>query len=256
MLRKDVIRPFDRTQSTADPTEIARFDALAQEWWEPDGKFRVVRSFNAARMSIIADALAPLAAKTSDPDFPLAGMRIADIGCGAGIVSEPLAKAGARVMGIDASARNIEIARRHALAAGLAIDYRCALPEDLCGNAEPFDAVTCLEVVEHVADVGAFLDATASLVRPGGRLIVGTINRTARSWALGIVAAEQILGWLPRGTHDWNRFVKPDEMAGALSRYAFFPVALQGIAFDPVLWRWQAVRNPSVNYLQIFARAD
>ena len=152
MLRKDVIRPFDRTQATADPEEIARFDALAQEWWKPDGKFRVVHSFNAARMSIIAKALAPLAAKTSDPDFPLAGIRIADIGCGAGIVSEPLAKAGARVMGIDASARNIEIARRHALAAGLAIDYRCALPEDLCGNAEPFDAVTCLEVGEHVAD--------------------------------------------------------------------------------------------------------
>lgn len=254
MLRKDIIRPARVAQGTADPAEIARFDALADEWWKPDGKFKVVHGFNAARVGLIKAVLTTLAVSI-DADKPLTGLHVADIGCGVGIVPEPLTRAGARVTAIDASAQNIAIATRHASQSGLDIDYRCALPEDLAAEAGHFDAVLSLEVVEHVADVGLFLDATSALVRPGGLLIIGTINRTPRAWALAIVAAERVLGWLPRGTHDWNKFVRPQETAAHLARHGFRQRALHGVVLDPLTWRWRASRDTAVNYLQVFTRA-
>lgn len=255
MLRKDVIRPTEAQGATADPAQIARFDALAEEWWKPNGKFKVVHGFNAARVDLIIQALRPLAGNGGANSLPLSGLRIADVGCGVGIVAEFLQRAGADVVGIDASSQNIAIARRHAQQADRRIDYRCALPEQLAAEGEIFDAVVSLEVVEHVADLQTFLDCTAALVRPDGRLIIGTINRTARSWALAIIAAERVLGWLPRGTHDWTRFVRPQDTAVQLARHGYSQTALRGIAFNPLRWRWQPAANTEVNYLQVFDRA-
>ncbi len=252
MLRKDLIRPAKIAAGTADPDEVARFDELAEEWWKPSGKFKVVHAFNAARVGFIVEALAPM--RKGNGEAPLAGLRIADIGCGAGLVSEPLAQAGSLVTAIDASAQNIAIARRHAAGSALAIEYRCALPEALVKEDRTFDAVLSLEVVEHVADVGLFLDTIAALVRPGGRLVIGTINRTPLSWCLAIVAAEYVLGWLPRGTHTWDRFVKPDETAKRLRALGFSQTALCGISFNPLTWKWARGRSTEVNYLQVFDR--
>jgi 2-polyprenyl-6-hydroxyphenyl methylase/3-demethylubiquinone-9 3-methyltransferase len=254
MLRKDVLPPTHHPGLTADPVEIARFDSLAEEWWKPDGKFKVVHGFNAARVDLIIEALRPLGDRHATNNRALSGLNVADVGCGVGIISESLAKAGAAVTGIDASAQSIGIARRHAELAGLAIDYRCALPEQLLAERAQFDAVISLEVVEHVADLDLFLDTTAKLVGPGGRLVIGTINRTAMSWASAILAAERILGWLPRGTHDWMRFVRPDETATRLARLGFSQASLHGIAFNPLIWRWRTSRSVAVNYLQVLDR--
>jgi 2-polyprenyl-6-hydroxyphenyl methylase/3-demethylubiquinone-9 3-methyltransferase len=253
MLRKDIIRTSPEVAGTADPEQIARFNALAQEWWSPHGQFKVVHKFNAARVGPILKLLGG----SFDGRNPavLSGLRVADIGCGAGLISEPLAKAGAAVTAIDASERNIAIARRHAKDAGLEINYRCSLPEQLAAEGASFDAVLSLEVVEHVTDVRLFLKTIAGLVRPGGRLILGTMNRTALSWLIGIVAAEWVLRWLPRGTHEWSRFVKPKETASLLKEFGFVEVELHGIVFNPFVWRWQASRSTAVNYLQSLHRA-
>ena len=255
MMRKDVIHSAGHRGTTADPQQIERFDALAEEWWKPNGKFKIVHGFNAARVDLIIDALRPLSGNGGATGLPLNGLSIADIGCGVGIVAEFLQKAGADVVGIDASAQNIAIARRHAQQADKPIDYQCALPEQLAAEGKTFDAVVSLEVVEHVADLQMFLDCTAALVRPGGRLIIGTINRTARSWLLAIIAAERVLGWLPRGTHDWARFVKPQDTAVQLTRHGYSQTAHRGIAFNPLRWCWQPADNTEVNYLQVFDRA-
>lgn len=252
MLRKDILRRAKTTGGTSDPDEIARFDALADEWWKPDGKFRVVHAFNAARVGLIIDALSAERAAGGPAQRPLDGLTLADIGCGVGIVAEPLARAGARITAVDASEQSILIAQRHAELSGLEIDYRCALPEDLLASGATFDVVTSLEVVEHVADPDAFLTALAGLVRPGGTLIVGTLNRTTKSWALAIVAAERVLGWLPRGTHDWSRFLKPEEIAVQLAPKGFHQTVLHGIAFIPWRWQWIPSRDASVNFLQVF----
>ena len=253
MLRKDVLRSFDPSAGTADAAEVARFNSLAEEWWKPDGQFKVVHEFNAARVGVIIDRLA--AAGGRNAALPLSGLRVADIGCGAGLVSEPLARAGAEVVGIDASEKNVAIAARHADASGLAVDYRCALPEDLAKEGTQFDAVISLEVVEHVADLEVFTHTIGGLVRPGGRLIVGTLNRTLLSWALAIVAAERVLGWLPRGTHEWSRFVRPHETQARLATLGFTQASIHGVAFNPVRWTWQQAKSAQVNYLQVFDRA-
>jgi 2-polyprenyl-6-hydroxyphenyl methylase/3-demethylubiquinone-9 3-methyltransferase len=209
MLRKDLRRASPIADSTADPTQIARFDALAEEWWKPEGAFKVIHAFNRVRVAKISDRLSVLFRQDPSAAKPLTGMKIIDVGCGAGLVTEPLSQLGAEVLGIDAAERNVAVAEWHARLTGAPVKYRHALPEDCADRGGSFDVVTSLEVVEHVADLPVFLESLTRLVAPGGILLIGTINRSLRSFFKAIIGAEYVLGWLPRGTHDWRRFVTP-----------------------------------------------
>jgi 2-polyprenyl-6-hydroxyphenyl methylase/3-demethylubiquinone-9 3-methyltransferase len=251
VLRKDERKA---AKPTADAAEVARFNALAEEWWKPGGAFKVVHQFNASRIRYLSEQLPALAGRCPIREQPLAGLRLLDAGCGAGLVSEPMAKLGAEVVGIDASERNVMVARHHAGEAGIAIDYRHALPEDLAGEADRYDIVLSLEVVEHVADAGAFLRAIGTLTRPGGLLVVGTLNRTPQSFVKAILGAEYVLRWLPRGTHAWSKFVRPDEVTGHLAPLGFETLALKGVSLNPLSFQWSVGEDTSVNYLQVFRR--
>lgn len=249
--------------ATLDPREVAQFDALAREWWDPDGKMKPLHKLGPARMGYLRDtivahfaharteATAPLG---TSPGRSLAGIAILDVGCGGGLVTEPFARMGATVTGIDPGRETIAAAKAHAASMQLEIDYRAARVEDLSVGPERFDVVTCLEVVEHIPDVGAFLNQAATLVRPGGLLIVSTINRTLRSYALAIVAAEYVLRWLPPGTHDWNRFVKPDELAIYLKRAGLEPPVVTGLVLDPISDVWRLSKDDAVNYFAASAK--
>jgi 2-polyprenyl-6-hydroxyphenyl methylase/3-demethylubiquinone-9 3-methyltransferase len=251
MLRKDILKS-QRAAGSADPEEIRRFDALAEEWWKPNGAFRMVHAFNTARVGYLSRHLPSLFGRDPNTPRPLKGMTLLDLGCGAGLVAEPMARLGAAVTGIDATERNVAIAARHAAAEGLAVAYRHALPEVLVAEGQRFDIVLTLEVVEHVADLDGFLASTAALVRPGGVVVVGTLNRTLKSYALAIAGAEYVLGWLPRGTHDWRKFVTPAELATALGRGGLAAGETSGVVFDPLRWRWRMSADTSVNYLATF----
>lgn len=253
MLRKDVIRPIEGSRRTADPEELVRFDRLAEEWWAPDGRFKTVHEFNAARTGYIAELLQKTLHRHGQ-SRPLAGIELLDVGCGAGLVCEPMSRLGAQVTGIDASAQSAETARRHAMASGLEIEYRCATPEEFTSSGRTFDVVLSLEVVEHVVDVPRFLSHTAALVRPGGTLVIGTLNRTWRSWVLAIIGAEYILRWLPKGTHDWNRFVNPGKLGDVLRAHDLEEFALQGVRFNPLRMTWELGNSVAVNYLQAFKK--
>jgi 2-polyprenyl-6-hydroxyphenyl methylase/3-demethylubiquinone-9 3-methyltransferase len=248
---------------TVDPAEVARFAAMAEQWWDPKGKFRPLHELNPTRVRYIRDrALAHFGAhfgadfgrtadsggaETSDLK-PLAGLRILDIGCGGGLLCEPLARLGAQVTGIDAADRNIEIARLHAGQAGLAIDYRVQPAEDLVGR-ESFDVVLAMEVVEHVADPALFLKSCAALVRPGGMMVAATLNRTARAYALAIVGVEYVLRWLPRGTHDWKKFLRPSELARGLRHGGLTVREIVGVSFNPINRSWSLSGDLAVNYM-------
>lgn len=237
------------TAASIDPAEIARFSAMAEEWWDPAGKFRPLHQLNPARLRFIRDRLAGHFGRDPLGPSPLAGQRLLDIGCGGGLVSEPMARLGAAVVGVDASDKNVNIARAHADQGGLSIDYRNAAAEDLAAAGERFDVVLALEVIEHVADIDSFVGACAQLVRPGGAVVFSTLNRTPQSYLLGIVGAEYVLRWLPRGTHQWNRFVRPSELAAALRPHALNITALEGLTYQPLAERWRLSRDLSVNYL-------
>jgi 2-polyprenyl-6-hydroxyphenyl methylase/3-demethylubiquinone-9 3-methyltransferase len=237
------------TAASIDPEEVARFSAMAEEWWDPAGKFRPLHQLNPARLQFIRDRLAGHFGREPLGPNPLSGLRLLDIGCGGGLVSEPLARLGAAVVGVDASEKNVNIARAHAEQGGLEIDYRDGAAEDLAAAGERFDAVLALEVIEHVADIGSFVGACAQLTRPGGALVFSTLNRTPQSFLFGIVGAEYVLRWLPRGTHQWNRFVRPSELAAALRPHALTVTALEGLTYQPLAERWRLSRDLSVNYL-------
>ena len=256
MLRKDTIQPFIEGRRTVDASELARFDALAEQWWNPDGQFKTVHNFNAARVSWICEFLAKNIGTSKSGQRPLVHRTILDVGCGAGLVTEPVAGLGAQVLAIDASARNVAIAQRHESRRGLEITYQCATPEELEAEEPGFDAVLSLEVVEHVANLPAFLSACSAQVRPGGYLIVGTLNRTMRSWVMAIMGAEYVLRWLPRGTHDWRKFVKPSELIEYLAPHGFSKHAQQGVVYNPLRLAWQLGRNTDVNYLIAFKKAE
>jgi 2-polyprenyl-6-hydroxyphenyl methylase / 3-demethylubiquinone-9 3-methyltransferase len=242
----------DTRETTAstnlDPAEIERFARIAGEWWDPKGKFAPLHRLGPARMTYLRDRLATHFERKLPAAKPLAGLRVLDIGCGGGLVSEPLARLGATVTGIDPGADNIAAARAHAATSGLDIDYRCTTAEDIVAVGTTFDAVLCLEVVEHVPDPGAFIGLTAELVRPGGILIASTINRTLKAWLLAIVGAEYVLRWLPAGTHRWERFVTPDEMARHMAAARLYEIAFEGLVYDPLSDVWSLSPDTDVNY--------
>lgn len=238
------------TRTTIDPAEIERFSRIAAEWWDPTGKFRPLHKFNPVRLAWLRDAICRAHGRDPLAPRPLEGLRIIDVGCGGGLLSEPLARLGASVTGIDAAEKNVKTAATHAAETGVAIDYRAATAEDLARAGEQFDVVLAMEIVEHVADVDLFLRAVSALARPGGLVFMATLNRTTKSWLFGIVAAEYVLRWLPRGTHDWKRFLKPSELTGALRSAGVGVKELSGVTYNPVSDRFSlSPTDLDVNYM-------
>jgi 2-polyprenyl-6-hydroxyphenyl methylase / 3-demethylubiquinone-9 3-methyltransferase len=236
--------------TTVDTAEVAKFEAMAAEWWDPNGKFKPLHMLNPCRLDYITRQIA--AEFDRDLAAPLAfkGLRLLDIGCGGGLLSEPMARLGAEVVGADAAARNIPVARLHAEQSGLAIDYRHTTAEDLAAASEQFDVVLNMEVVEHVADPLAYLTACRALLRPGGLMVCSTLNRNAKSYVMAIIGAEQVMRWLPRGTHDWNKFITPDELYDLLRQAGLDPVDRKGMVFNPLGWSWSlSERDLSCNYV-------
>lgn len=238
--------------TTIDDAEIARFSAIADEWWDERGKFAPLHKLNPVRISYLRDQLIRHFSANGSSATPLSNLSLVDIGCGGGLIAEPMARLGANVTGIDASATNISVASLHAKAAGLSIDYRATTAEQLALEGAQFDVVFALEIIEHVADVALFYTAITSLVKPGGMLVLSTLNRTAKSYALGIVGAEVVLRWLPRGTHTWSKFIKPSEMAAALRKHGFEMRDMMGITFSPFNWSFALnSKDLDVNYLMV-----
>lgn len=241
--------------TTIDPAEVAKFEAMAAEWWDPEGKFKPLHLMNPCRLDYITTQIAAEFGRDLAGQKPFAGLRILDIGCGGGLLSEPMARLGAEVVGVDAAARNIPVAALHAAQAGLAIDYRVGTAEDLAAAGERFDVVLNMEVVEHVADPQAYLAACARLLRPGGLMVLSTLNRTARSFAMAIIGAEWVMRWLPKGTHDWARFITPDEVYALIRGAGLDPVDRKGMVFDPLRWSWSlSPRDLSCNYVTASVR--
>ncbi|HVV28382.1 MAG TPA: bifunctional 2-polyprenyl-6-hydroxyphenol methylase/3-demethylubiquinol 3-O-methyltransferase UbiG [Rhizomicrobium sp.] len=242
--------------STIDPAEVAKFSALAAEWWDPAGKFAPLHKFNPVRLGFIRSEAAAHFGRDPRSLRPFRGLSLLDIGCGGGLLSEPMARLGFAVTGADASEKNIGTATAHAAQSGLleAITYRAATAEALAAEERSFDLVLNMEVVEHVADVGAYLAACARLVKPGGLTIVATLNKTLKSLALAKIGAEYVLNWLPRGTHDWNRFIPPAELYAALEESGLTIVRTQGITFDPLNWDWRLSTDVDVNYMVVASR--
>jgi 2-polyprenyl-6-hydroxyphenyl methylase / 3-demethylubiquinone-9 3-methyltransferase len=242
-----------RTSASVDPAEVARFEAIAAEWWDARGKFAPLHRFNPTRLAFLKDALARHFSRDPRAPRPLDGLTLLDVGCGGGLVAEPMTRLGAAVTGIDAGAATVEAARRHADAMGLTIDYRTATVEELAAQGATFDAVLALEVVEHVAEPRMFLKGAASLLKPGGAMAVATLNRTARSFLLAIVGAEYVLRWLPAGTHDWTRFVRPRELDAMLRSAGLDVTARTGVVYNPLSDRWSLSGDTGVNYIVLAA---
>ncbi len=238
-----------RRSASVDEDEIARFAALADAWWREDGAFRALHRLNPVRLAYLRDHLCRRFALDARSLTPFTGLDVLDLGCGGGLLSEPLARLGARLVAADAEGESVAAAAHHAAAAGLEIDYRQATAEELAEAGESFDAVVSLEVLEHVADLDAFLAAAAALVRPGGALVLATLNRTLKSYALAIVGAEYVLGWLPRGTHDWNKFIKPSELGRCLRAAGLALEDVSGVGYDPLAGEWRLGRDVAVNYM-------
>lgn len=240
------------SNTTVDPAEVEKFAALAAVWWDQAGPFKPLHRLNPVRLRFIRDRLARRFGRDVNAERPLAGLHIIDIGCGGGLLAEPLTRLGASVTGIDATEKNISIARIHAAEMGLDIDYRVATAESLADAGERFDAVLNMEVIEHVANVGLFLAATAELTKPGGAMFLATLNRTAKSYALAIIGAEYLLRWLPKGTHDWQRFVKPSELASGLRSTGMAIAEMTGVVYNPFSDRWSLDTNDlAVNYMAV-----
>ena len=238
------------TDTTIDPVEVAKFSDLAAEWWDPAGKFAPLHKFNPVRLKFIRDTVAAHFGRAGLTPFE--GLALLDIGCGGGLLCEPMSRLGFAVTGVDPSEKNIGTARAHA--GGLPIAYRAASAETLEAEGLAFDVVLNMEVVEHVADLKAYLTACAHLVKPGGLTIVATLNRTLKSLALAKIGAEYVLRWLPPGTHDWNRFVEPAELRRLLEGAGLNPLKTQGVAFDPLAWDWRLSTDVDVNYMVVASR--
>lgn len=242
------------TVTTVDPAEVARFSAIADEWWNPNGKLAPLHRLNPLRLAYIKEAICRRFGREEADSAALGGIRLLDIGCGGGLLSEPLARLGATVVGIDPSEENIAVARAHCTAAGTPVDYRATTAEDLAAAGERFDVVLAMEVVEHVADVPAFIAACGALVRPGGLFAAATINRTPKAFMLAIVGAEYVLRWLPRGTHSYDKLVRPDELAAAITAAGLEPADNTGVVYDALRDRWVRSRDTDVNYMVLANR--
>ena len=245
----------DQVAGSVDQDEVARFSRLAAQWWDTRGPMAALHKFNPVRLAYIRDRAAEHFGRDPARLDSLAGLRVLDIGCGGGILSEPLARLGARVVGADPSESNIAVAKHHAERAGLSVDYRAAAAEALVQSGEKFDVVLAMEVVEHVTDLGLFIELAAGLVAPGGLLFVATLNRTAKSFALAIVGAEYILRWLPRGTHRWEKFVTPNELEIAIEQSGFKVADEIGVVYNLFADRWQLSADTDVNYMMVAEKA-
>jgi 2-polyprenyl-6-hydroxyphenyl methylase/3-demethylubiquinone-9 3-methyltransferase len=241
--------------ASVDQDEVARFSRLAAQWWDTRGPMAALHKFNPVRLAYIRDRAAEHFGRDPVRLDSLAGLRVLDIGCGGGILSEPLARLGAGVVGADPSESNIAVAKHHAERAGLSIDYRAVPAEALAQSSETFDVVLAMEVVEHVADLGLFIELAAGLVAPGGLLFVATLNRTAKSFALAIVGAEYILRWLPRGTHRWEKFVTPNELEIAIEQSGLKVADEMGVVYNLFADRWQLSADTDVNYMMVAEKA-
>ena len=242
------------TGATVDPSEIERFAAHSGEWWDPKGSFRPLHRLNPARLGFIRQHLAAHFGRNISSLRPFEGLSLLDIGCGGGLIAEPMSRLGFAVTGIDADPEAIAVARAHAEATGLPIDYRIATAESVAVSNQRFDAVLALEIIEHVADHAAFLECVGAVVGEGGAFVGATLNRTLRSFALAILGAEYILGWLPHGTHDWRKLMRPSEFVLGLRRNGLRPVELAGFSYDWVRGEWSRVPDLGVNYMVIAVR--
>ena len=245
--------------TTVDDSEVARFSAIADEWWDTKGKFAPLHRLNPTRIGYLRDRITQHFAGQNSANgqsaTPLNNLSLVDIGAGGGLIAEPMARLGATVTAIDASDTNINVASLHAKASGLSIDYRATTAEALAQSGAQFDVVLALEIIEHVADVDLFYDAITTLVKPGGLLILSTLNRTAKSYAMSIIGAEYILRWLPRGTHTWSKFIRPSEMARALGQRRFTVTDTTGLTFSPRSWSFGLdAKDLDVNYLMTAKR--
>jgi 2-polyprenyl-6-hydroxyphenyl methylase / 3-demethylubiquinone-9 3-methyltransferase len=239
------------SRSSIDAAEVKRFAAMADDWWDPRGPMAALHKLNPLRLGYIRDKAAERFGRDTRKLDCLKGLRILDIGCGGGILSESLARLGAEMVGADPSEENIAAASAHAQESGVAVDYRATTAEDLAAAADRFDVVLAMEVVEHVADVGDFVATCASMVKPGGLMVAATLNRTLKSFALAIVGAEYILRWLPRGTHQWDKFVTPQELESAIERCGLNVTAERGVVYNPFADRWQLSADMDVNYMLV-----
>ena len=237
-------------QTTIDPAEVAKFEAMATEWWNPTGKFKPLHLMNPCRLDYIISQIAAEFDRDTKTAMPFNGLRILDIGCGGGLLSEPMARLGADVVGADAAPRNIPVAQLHAAQSGLDIDYRFTTAEDLAAAGEQFDVVLNMEVVEHVADPLIYLTACQVLLKPQGLMVCSTLNRTAKSFGMAILGAEWVMRWLPKGTHDWAKFITPDELYGLIRQAGLEPIDKKGMVFNPISWSWSlSARDLGCNYV-------
>ncbi len=243
------------TLNTIDPAEVAKFEAMAAEWWDPAGKFKPLHLMNPVRLDYITRQIAAEFGRDLTKPAPFAGLRLLDIGCGGGLLSEPMARLGATVVGADAAARNIPVARLHAETQGLAIDYRHTTAEALAEAGEAFDIILNMEVIEHVADPQGFVTTCRSLLKPGGLMVCSTLNRNAKSFMAAIIGAEWVMRWLPKGTHDWAKFITPDELFAFIRAAGLDPVDRKGFVFNPISWQWSiSDRDLAVNYVSTSIR--
>ncbi|WP_273790390.1 MULTISPECIES: bifunctional 2-polyprenyl-6-hydroxyphenol methylase/3-demethylubiquinol 3-O-methyltransferase UbiG [unclassified Bartonella] len=246
---------IDETQTTIDQSEIDHFSRIATEWWNPQGKFRPLHQFNPTRLAYIREKICLEFNRDPSSLTPFHNLKILDIGCGGGLLSEPMARLGAMVVGVDAAQTNIEVAKTHAAQNDLSIDYRTTTAEVLANEGEKFDIILNMEVVEHVADVNLFIAATAKMLKPQGLMFVSTLNRTWKAWGLAIVGAEYILRWLPKGTHDYKKFLKPLELKNFLSKNALTVIDEIGITYNPLNDSWNRSKDMGVNYLLLAKRS-
>ena len=250
----DMKSSMRESASSIDPDEVARFSAMAAEWWDPAGKFRPLHKFNPVRLGYIRERAVAHFGLDPASIRPFEGLRFLDIGCGGGLLSEPMARLGAQMVSADASEKNIATASVHAAEQGLDIDYRCTTAEALAAAGERFDVILNMEVIEHVADPMRFLADCATMLTPGGLMFVATLNRTLKAHAFAIVGAEYVLGWLPRGTHDWKKFITTNEMEAGIAQAGLHLKELTGVSYNPLADTWSLGRDTDVNYMALAER--